>query len=78
MKINSNPCLSQLKNEANKLFGDKKYEPAIDLYTSAISYNPNVAAYFANRAFGEKNRGGRWGVFGEEEEERGLKFGPLS
>lgn len=42
----------QAKEEANKLFAAKKYDDAVEKYTEAISYNPNVAAYYANRAFG--------------------------
>lgn len=30
---------------------DKKYEDAVEKYTEAIDLNPNVAAYYANRAF---------------------------
>ncbi|KAI9099289.1 TPR repeat-domain-containing protein, partial [Phlyctochytrium arcticum] len=41
----------QAKEAANKLFAAKKYEEATEKYTTAISYNPNVAAYYANRAF---------------------------
>ncbi|KAG0238867.1 Serine/threonine-protein phosphatase 5 [Actinomortierella wolfii] len=40
-----------IKEEANKLFANKKYEEAIEKYTEAIELNPNVAAYYANRAF---------------------------
>ncbi|KAJ3158659.1 Serine/threonine-protein phosphatase 5 [Geranomyces michiganensis] len=39
------------KDEANKLFAAKKYDEAVEKYTEAISRNPNVAAYYANRAF---------------------------
>ncbi|KAJ3287813.1 Serine/threonine-protein phosphatase 5 [Borealophlyctis nickersoniae] len=41
----------QLKDEANKLFAGKKFDEAIEKYTQAIVRNPNVAAYYANRAF---------------------------
>ncbi|KAJ3017715.1 Serine/threonine-protein phosphatase 5 [Thoreauomyces humboldtii] len=39
------------KDEANKLFAAKKYDEAVEMYSEAISRNPNVAAYYANRAF---------------------------
>ncbi|KAI8825656.1 Serine/threonine-protein phosphatase 5 [Fimicolochytrium jonesii] len=39
------------KDAANKLFAAKNYEQAIEKYTEAISHNPNVAAYYANRGF---------------------------
>ncbi|KAJ3034697.1 Serine/threonine-protein phosphatase 5 [Rhizophlyctis rosea] len=41
----------ELKDAANKLFASKHYQEAIDKYTEAISYNPNVPAYYSNRAF---------------------------
>ncbi|KAF9585093.1 hypothetical protein BGW38_003936 [Lunasporangiospora selenospora] len=40
-----------IKEEANALFASKKYEEAIEKYTAAIELNPNVAPYYANRAF---------------------------
>ncbi|KAK3823194.1 MAG: Metallo-dependent phosphatase-like protein [Benniella sp.] len=40
-----------IKEEANALFANKKYEEAVEKYTEAIELNPNVAAYYANRAF---------------------------
>ncbi|KAF9318207.1 hypothetical protein BG003_011684 [Podila horticola] len=40
-----------IKEEANVLFANKKFEEAIEKYTEAIELNPNVAAYYANRAF---------------------------
>ncbi|KAJ1565972.1 Serine/threonine-protein phosphatase 5 [Nowakowskiella sp. JEL0078] len=39
------------KEIANSFFAAKKYESAIDSYTLAISHNPYVSAYYANRAF---------------------------
>ncbi|KND03223.1 uncharacterized protein SPPG_02278 [Spizellomyces punctatus DAOM BR117] len=39
------------KEAANKCFAAKKYDEAVERYTEAISHNPNVAAYYANRAF---------------------------
>ncbi|KAJ1550261.1 Serine/threonine-protein phosphatase 5, partial [Nowakowskiella sp. JEL0078] len=39
------------KEIANKFFAAKHYEAAIDSYTIAISHNPYMAAYYANRAF---------------------------
>ncbi|KAJ1330210.1 hypothetical protein BSLG_009629 [Batrachochytrium salamandrivorans] len=42
---------AEIKGEANKLFAEKKFEDAIAKYTEAISHNPNIAAYYANRAF---------------------------
>jgi serine/threonine-protein phosphatase 5 len=44
------------KTEANKYFSLGDMEKAIDLYTEAISYNPNVAAYYSNRSFGNHYR----------------------
>eukprot|EP00842_Homolaphlyctis_polyrhiza_P006647 jgi/Hompol1/6984/HPOL_005147-RA len=41
----------QIKRAANELFASKKFDEAITQYTLAISYNPTVAAYYANRAF---------------------------
>ncbi|KAF9953515.1 hypothetical protein BGZ70_000220 [Mortierella alpina] len=40
-----------IKEEANVLFAAKKFQEAIEKYTEAIELNPNVAAYYANRAF---------------------------
>ncbi|RKP02055.1 hypothetical protein CXG81DRAFT_5039, partial [Caulochytrium protostelioides] len=42
-----------LKAEANTLFAHKSYEAAIDKYSQAITFNPNVAVYYANRAFAQ-------------------------
>ncbi|CDS09702.1 hypothetical protein LRAMOSA02379 [Lichtheimia ramosa] len=41
----------QIKAEANVLFGQKRFNEAIEKYTAAIELNPTVAAYFTNRAF---------------------------
>ncbi|KAI8808905.1 serine/threonine-protein phosphatase 5-like protein [Cladochytrium replicatum] len=41
----------QIKDEANALFTNRQYEEATEKYTLAISFNPYVAAYHANRAF---------------------------
>jgi len=38
------------KAEANALFGKGNYEEAIKHYTTAISFNPSVPAYYSNRA----------------------------
>jgi hypothetical protein len=43
----------QFKDKANKLFAEKKFSEAIDIYTTAISYNPQNPALYSNRAFGE-------------------------
>ncbi|KAG0074964.1 Serine/threonine-protein phosphatase 5 [Linnemannia elongata] len=40
-----------IKEEANVLFANKKYDEAVEKYTEAIEVNPNVAAFYANRAF---------------------------
>ncbi|KAI8377514.1 Metallo-dependent phosphatase-like protein [Radiomyces spectabilis] len=40
-----------VKAEANKLFAEKRFPDAIEKYTAAIELNPNVAAYYTNRAF---------------------------
>ncbi|KAL7747963.1 Palmitoyl-protein thioesterase 1 [Sorochytrium milnesiophthora] len=40
-----------LKAEANKLFADHHFELAIKKYDEAIDVNPNVPAYYTNRAF---------------------------
>lgn len=40
-----------IKNEANKYFKDGKFDKALELYTTAIETNPNVAAYYGNRSF---------------------------
>ncbi|KAF9153787.1 PsbP domain-containing protein 3, chloroplastic, partial [Linnemannia schmuckeri] len=40
-----------IKEEANALFANKKYDAAVEKYTEAIEVNPNVAAFYANRAF---------------------------
>ncbi|ORZ33942.1 Metallo-dependent phosphatase-like protein [Catenaria anguillulae PL171] len=39
-----------LKVEANKLFKDHHFQAAISAYDQAIELNPNVAAYYSNRA----------------------------
>ncbi|WIA19890.1 hypothetical protein OEZ85_005790 [Tetradesmus obliquus] len=41
----------KLKNEANKLFKEKHYAGAVNLYTKAIDLYPGSAVYFANRSF---------------------------
>ncbi|KAI7870813.1 Serine/threonine-protein phosphatase-like protein 5 [Spinellus fusiger] len=41
----------KIKSEANSLFAEKRYEQAINKYTAAIALNPNVPAYYTNRAF---------------------------
>ncbi|KAI9022292.1 Serine/threonine-protein phosphatase-like protein 5 [Phycomyces nitens] len=41
----------KIKGEANGLFAAKHYKEAIEKYSAAIDLNPNVAAYFSNRAF---------------------------
>lgn len=41
----------RFKNEANEYFKEQDYNTAIELYTSAIEANPNIAAYYANRSF---------------------------
>ncbi|KAI8903779.1 serine/threonine-protein phosphatase 5-like protein [Gorgonomyces haynaldii] len=41
----------EIKKDANKLFAEHHYQQAIDRYTDAIGYNPNVPQYYANRAF---------------------------
>jgi serine/threonine-protein phosphatase 5 len=40
-----------LKNQANKLFEDRKYKDAVELYTKAIDLKPDNAVLYANRAF---------------------------
>ncbi|TPX39726.1 hypothetical protein SeMB42_g05524 [Synchytrium endobioticum] len=42
---------TQVKDEANACFQERKYNEAIDKYTEAIQLDPHVAAYYANRAF---------------------------
>ena len=53
-KVESAAPLSEsekFKEEGNKAFMDKKYESAVDFYTSAIEASPSPnAIYFANRA----------------------------
>lgn len=39
-----------LKEQANKLFGEKKYQLAIDRYTAAIQLDENNVFYYSNRA----------------------------
>lgn len=41
----------KIKNEANQHFQSGHFLQAIDLYSKAISLNPNVAIYYSNRAF---------------------------
>ncbi|KAI8617507.1 serine/threonine-protein phosphatase 5-like protein [Chytriomyces sp. MP71] len=41
----------EIKEQANKSFAAKKYAEAVELYTSAISFNPKNPAYYSNRAF---------------------------
>lgn len=41
----------EFKNEANRLFGENHFPESHALYTKAIELNPNVAVYYANRAF---------------------------
>ncbi|KAJ3246878.1 Serine/threonine-protein phosphatase 5 [Chytriomyces hyalinus] len=41
----------EVKERANKCFAAKKYEEAIEWYTTAISFNPKNPAYYSNRAF---------------------------
>lgn len=41
----------QLKAEANRAFGAKRYAKAVELYSKAIEANPSVAVYYSNRAF---------------------------
>ncbi|KAI8854197.1 serine/threonine-protein phosphatase 5-like protein [Chytridium lagenaria] len=41
----------KLKEQANKQFADKHYERAIELYTEAISYDPQNPILYSNRAF---------------------------
>lgn len=41
----------EVKNEANRLFGENKFPEALALYSRAIELNPNVAVYYSNRAF---------------------------
>jgi len=40
----------KLNQQANKLFTSGKYDKALDVYTSAIENNPNIAKYFGNRS----------------------------
>lgn len=42
--------VDSLKDAANALYKDGKYEPAIAAYTSAITAHPANAALYANRA----------------------------
>jgi stress-induced-phosphoprotein 1 len=39
-----------LKEEGNKLFGEKKYQQAYDKYTSAIELDGENVFYYTNRA----------------------------
>uniref|UniRef100_A0A1I7ZIE5 protein-serine/threonine phosphatase n=1 Tax=Steinernema glaseri TaxID=37863 RepID=A0A1I7ZIE5_9BILA len=41
---------NQLKEEANQFFKDQAYDVAVELYSSAIELNPNIAAYYGNRS----------------------------
>eukprot|EP01098_Paradermamoeba_levis_P001478 TRINITY_DN1175_c0_g1_i1.p1 TRINITY_DN1175_c0_g1~~TRINITY_DN1175_c0_g1_i1.p1 ORF type:complete len:290 (-),score=60.45 TRINITY_DN1175_c0_g1_i1:626-1495(-) len=43
--------VNDLKNEANKLFSEHKYKPAIELYSKAIELDPSNPVLFSNRAF---------------------------
>ena len=43
---------NKFKEKANKFFAQGIYEEAIDNYTTAITFNPNVPAYFSNRSLG--------------------------
>ncbi|KAF5285595.1 hypothetical protein FQA39_LY16564 [Lamprigera yunnana] len=38
------------KTEANEYFKHQDFNTAIDLYTKAIDYNPNIAIYYGNRS----------------------------
>ncbi|XP_076670185.1 WD and tetratricopeptide repeats 1 isoform X2 [Andrena cerasifolii] len=52
-KINNevlSPYIEELKCQANKSFEQHKYTLAITLYNKAISYCPNAAVLYANRA----------------------------
>ncbi|XP_042201889.1 E3 ubiquitin-protein ligase CHIP-like [Callorhinchus milii] len=40
----------ELKEQGNRLFGNRKYDDAIQCYTKAITRNSLVAAYYTNRA----------------------------
>ncbi|XP_065051782.1 serine/threonine-protein phosphatase 5-like [Rhopilema esculentum] len=40
----------RIKNEANQLFKDGKYDKAVEKYSIAIEKNPFVAAYYGNRS----------------------------
>ena len=40
-----------LKDEGNALFKDGKYADAVSKYDAAIELNPEVPAYYTNRAF---------------------------
>ena len=40
----------KLKQQANLSFSNKEFHNAIDLFTEAIAFNPNVASYYANRS----------------------------
>mmetsp|Transcript_13777 Transcript_13777/g.41937 ORF Transcript_13777/g.41937 Transcript_13777/m.41937 type:complete len:481 (+) Transcript_13777:82-1524(+) len=41
----------ELKNEGNKLFQGGRYHEAVEKYNDAIELNPDVPAYYTNRAF---------------------------
>ncbi|KAI9227604.1 MAG: type 5 protein serine/threonine phosphatase isoform [Piptocephalis tieghemiana] len=41
----------EAKARANALFGERKYELAVEAYNEAIALNPLVPAYYTNRAF---------------------------
>eukprot|EP00775_Hariotina_reticulata_P007235 gene7235-7448_t len=41
----------KFKNEANKLFKEKHYGAAVDLYSKALELDPHNAVYYSNRAF---------------------------
>ncbi|PVV04789.1 hypothetical protein BB560_000697 [Smittium megazygosporum] len=40
----------KIKNEANKLFSEKKFKEAIEAYTKAIKLDSSVPAFYSNRA----------------------------
>ncbi len=52
----------KLKNTANQLFQEGKYEKAIQVYDEAIKLNPNNAIYYSNRGFANF-RLERYGLF---------------
>lgn len=40
----------EFKGEGNKLFGQKKYQPAVEKYGIAIEYDPTDPVFYTNRA----------------------------